>query len=234
MFFIKYVCHSTALASSYACKNLPRNLEQTVKETYNYFTKSSKRRRKFKEFQQFLDSPAHNILNHYEIRWLSFQSCVARILEQWDALIAFFQQEYEDDKNLSAECILLNLKNPNVKLYFLFFDYILALVNKFNILFQSSKSVVHYFYNALSEFYKNILSSYMKDSYLKNTDVASIDPTNTLHFLELKDMYLGVKVATQLSSEILDKEQKIAFLKRTQLFLIELCIQLKKKIAFRR
>ncbi|XP_044313050.1 uncharacterized protein LOC123037243 [Drosophila rhopaloa] len=41
------------------------------------------------------DSPAHNILNHYEICWLSFHSCVARILEQWDALIAFFQEEYE-------------------------------------------------------------------------------------------------------------------------------------------
>ncbi|KRG03830.1 uncharacterized protein Dmoj_GI25655, isoform B [Drosophila mojavensis] len=229
-FFVKCVCHSSALASSYACMQLPRDLEQTIKELYNYFSKNSKRRRKFKEFQNFLDSPAHNILNHYEIRWLSFHSCVARVLEQWDALIAFFQEEYEVDNNLSAEYILSNLKNPTVKLYLLFLDYILALVNKFNIIFQSSRSVVHHLYKTMSEFYKSVLACYMQEMYINNTDLNAIEPTITFYFVHIKDMCLGIKVATELSTNSLDKEHKLAFLKRSQLFLIELCAQLKKRL----
>ncbi|KRG03793.1 uncharacterized protein LOC26527476 [Drosophila mojavensis] len=176
------------------------------------------------------DSPAHNILNHYEIRWLSFHCCVARVLEQWDALIAFFQEEYEVDNNLSAEYILSNLKNPTVKLYLLFLDYILALVNKFNIIFQSSRSVVHHLYKTMSEFYKSVLACYMQEMYINNTDLNAIEPTNTFYFVHIKDMYLGIKVETELSTNSLDKEHKLAFLKRSQLFLIELCVQLKKRL----
>ncbi|CAG9783200.1 unnamed protein product [Diatraea saccharalis] len=36
-FFIKCVCHSAALSVSHACKILPRNLEQMIKEVYGYF-----------------------------------------------------------------------------------------------------------------------------------------------------------------------------------------------------
>lgn len=92
--FVKCACHSSALAVSYACKKLPKALDQIVKEVYNYFGHSSKRKREFAEFQTFVESEHHNILRHYDIRWLSLHGCVNRIVEQWNALQLYFQQEH--------------------------------------------------------------------------------------------------------------------------------------------
>ncbi|CAG9790379.1 unnamed protein product [Diatraea saccharalis] len=89
-FFIKCVCHSAALSVSHACKILPRNLEQMIKEVYGYFSQSSKRQREFAEFQNFTDTENHRLLRHYDIRWLSPHACVSRIIEQWRALPLFF------------------------------------------------------------------------------------------------------------------------------------------------
>ncbi|CAG9790618.1 unnamed protein product [Diatraea saccharalis] len=74
-FFIKCVCHSAALSVSHACKILPRNLEQMIKEVYGYFSQSSKRQREFAEFQNFTDTENHRLLRHYDIRWLSLHAC---------------------------------------------------------------------------------------------------------------------------------------------------------------
>lgn len=106
--FVKCVCHSVALAVSYACKELPRNIDQVVKDVYNYFSHSSKRQREFLEFQDFVGSDKHNILRHYEIRWLSLHACVNRIIEQWDALKLYFHDQYLLDRNLNAEFLQTN------------------------------------------------------------------------------------------------------------------------------
>lgn len=79
---VKCVCHSVALSVSYACRILPRGIEQLVKELYSYFSHSSKRQREFHEFQNFTNSEQHKILKHYDIRWLSLHACMSRILEQ--------------------------------------------------------------------------------------------------------------------------------------------------------
>ena len=83
---IKCTCHSCALAFSHACALLPRNLEQVIKECHNYFALSSKRCNEFKEFQEFTESKQRKMLRFYDIRWLSFGSCIERLLGQWDAL----------------------------------------------------------------------------------------------------------------------------------------------------
>lgn len=160
--FVKCVCHSVALAVSYACKELPRNIEQVVKDVHNYFSHSSKRQREFIEFQDFVGSDNHNILRHYEIRWLSLHACVNRIIEQWDALKLYFHHQYLLDRNLNAEFLQTNFDDNVTKLYFLFLDYVLPIINKFNTIFQSGYCAVHRLYRDMVDMYKTLLSCYMK------------------------------------------------------------------------
>lgn len=237
--FVKCVCHSSALAVSYACRTLPRSLDQIVKETYSYFSHSSKRKREFKVFQEFVGTENHNILRHYEIRWLSLHNCVSRIVEQWDALKLYFQQESLIERNHSAHFLHESFDNSYIKLYFLFLDYILPIVNKLNIIFQGNECAVHNIFRNSSEMLKSILSCYMKNCYISSTSVENIEPNSTVNFLDLKEMYLGIQVTKQISllrqqstkpnvtvSAIMD------FLKRCQSFLVELCTQLKVRLPF--
>lgn len=52
---LKCVCHSMALCSSYACKKLPKEIEQLVRDIYNFIGNSPKRANDFDEIQKLFD-----------------------------------------------------------------------------------------------------------------------------------------------------------------------------------
>lgn len=233
--FLKCVCHSCALTASYACKQLPRVLDQIVKEVHNYFSHSSKRQREFAEFQEFVQLEHHSILRHYEIPWLSLHACVNRIVEQWSALKLYFQQQHLTEHNHSASFLHENFENSQIKLYFLFMDYILPIVNKFNVIFQGNVCAVHTLYRDMTDMMKMILSCYMKNNYVRSSAIEDIDPNSIVNYLELSDMYLGIKVAKEISelkSKHIDPSVIKIFLQRCRSFLIELCTQLKNRLPF--
>lgn len=233
--FVKCVCHSVALAVSHACKILPRNLEQLVKDVYNYFSQSSKRQREFLEFQDFTNSEKHKILRHYDIRWLSMHNCVNRILEQWAPLKLFFQGQYLSDKRQHVSCeFLYNSFNDNlILLYLHFLDFVLPIVNKFNIVFQGDYPVTHTFYKDMSSFFRSILSCFMKNNYVKSTPLSDLDPNASMYYLPLNDMYLGVNVAKKLCEMQGNNANKAIiqdFFQRCQQFFIQLSNQLKSRL----
>ncbi|XP_044745067.1 uncharacterized protein LOC123306930 [Coccinella septempunctata] len=222
---VKCVCHSVALSVSYACRVLPRGVEQLVKEVYGYFSQSSKRQREFQEFQSFTNSEQHKILRLYDIRWLSLHACVSRILEQWSPLQLFFNGQYLEDKRQHASCeFLFNAFNDEtVKLYLNFLDFILPIANKFNVIFQGDYPVVHRVYRDISEMLSSILSCYMTSNYVRNTPIEDIDPKCTSQYLPLQSLYLGHKVSTHLNNCTgkISVEAINDFLTRCQSFLIE-------------
>lgn len=51
--------HSFHLCSSYACEKISQAVEDMVKDIYNHFSHSSKRKNEFKEFQMFCELTPH-------------------------------------------------------------------------------------------------------------------------------------------------------------------------------
>ena len=83
--------------------------------------------------------------------------CVSCILEQWDALELFFADAAEIERLVAAENVALTLKNPIVKLYFQFLDYVLTMFTKLNRLFQSEYPNLHRLTRELVTLYKSLL-----------------------------------------------------------------------------
>lgn len=73
IFILGCVCHSFHLCASAATKKLPRNLEDFIRNIYNYFAHSSKRCEALQEFQLFLDLKPHKLLHPSQTRWLSLE-----------------------------------------------------------------------------------------------------------------------------------------------------------------
>ncbi|XP_018399003.1 PREDICTED: uncharacterized protein LOC108776788 [Cyphomyrmex costatus] len=90
IFLMKCICHSFHLCASNACSMLPSSVEELTREIYNYFSNSPKRVETLKEFQKFANVKIHKILHPAQTRWLSVESVVVRILEQYEALKLFF------------------------------------------------------------------------------------------------------------------------------------------------
>jgi hypothetical protein len=70
-----------------------------------------------------------------------FQVVVSRVLESWDALKLYFTGAVPQDNLRNTQHILEAFNTPVVKLYLrvLFLSYILDIVNKINIEFQSEQ-----------------------------------------------------------------------------------------------
>nr|XP_015840122.1 PREDICTED: uncharacterized protein LOC107399001 [Tribolium castaneum] len=142
-------CHSLNLCSTPACLMLPTSVEKLTKDIHLYFAHSSKRTESFEEFQTFTNVESHKVLKLAQTRWLSLGSVVKRILEQWPALVLFFQNEADVENVPKAKLILQALSNPIFKLYFQFLAFILDIINQINVEFQSEKYKLHVLLNRL-------------------------------------------------------------------------------------
>lgn len=95
LFSMTCVCHSFAIVASNACEELPRYLEDMMRDIYNYFKNSSKRLASLEEYQKVCNLKPHKILHPSQTRWLSLEAVVKRTLEQYEALRAFFKDAVE-------------------------------------------------------------------------------------------------------------------------------------------
>lgn len=60
-----------------------------VLRTYSFFSTSAKRRETLKEFCEFCDVEFHEILRHVVMRWLSLNSAITRLLQNWVPLRSY-------------------------------------------------------------------------------------------------------------------------------------------------
>lgn len=210
IFTSKCVCHTFALVASNACNELPRCLEDLVQSIYSHFKFSSKRVAALKQFQEICDLKPHKMLARGQTCWLSLESVVNRVLEQWEALVLHFKEAGKNDKLLTSENIYNWLQDHQCKIFLYFLQYILPYFNKLNKLFQSEECLISELYEGILSLYKDILSSFIKKEFLHHTE--TLDPTNPKLFLQDDDLYFGAKVALafcQLENDTEGKNQKM-------------------------
>ena len=128
LILIKCLCHSLQLAvlhASHEC--LPRNLEFLIAETHNWFSKSAVRQCHYKELYKTINegSTPLKIPFNCKTRWLSFQTAVERIVNQWLELKTHFQMTRGSEKCNTAEILLECTRMRKFWLFFfLFFSFL--------------------------------------------------------------------------------------------------------------
>lgn len=224
-------CHSLDLCSSAACCKLPSSVEELSRDIYAYFSHSSKRVEAFKEYQFFTQTQPHKILRPSQTRWLSLQSVVNRILEQWSALQLFFSNEALSENVSKAKNILAALHNDYFKLYFWFLSYILEIINKINLEFQSEGFKMHVLLSRVTQLYRTILLNFMKPEYLNECQLDKIcfHPDN---YLPINNVYVGAKCELLVEKKTVSKGEIHNFRISCLSFYIELCNEIKKRFKF--
>lgn len=235
IFVMGCLSHSLHLCASKACASLPNEIEDFSRNIYNYFAHSAKRQHEFKEFQQFVEAEPHKLLRPCQTRWLSLEAVVNRILEQWDALIVYFQHESLVDNVYGAREILDRLSDVVFKLYFLFLQNILKIVSKMNLEFQSESPRIHKLMPTITMYFKTICGYYLKFDVINNMRLADINPRNPDYFKSLEDVYFGTNFEITLTANThkLNK-QEIERIKLNCLnFLIVLCSEIRTRVDFK-
>lgn len=231
VFVMGCICHSFALCASHASSKLPSWLETLLKDICCYFSRSSKRNHEFQLIQEVLQAPRHKMLKLAQTRWLSRGMVVSRVLEQWDALSLFFQCESRTDKVDGASQIYKVMTNRGTKHMLVFLNYILAKVDKMNVEFQSQHFKLGTLYSTISDEYRSILGLFLQDAVIQSRKLSDIDPNDESLHKKLEDMSLGGRCEGLLETEPLQGKEKM-FRFDCKNFLVELCLQMKKRFPF--
>ena len=95
IFITGCTCHLIHLAAGKAADKLPLGIDDLLLDIYHYLDKSHKRQKLLSDFQELCGTDTLAILKHCATRWLSLESCIQRLLKQWEPLVCFFQKETE-------------------------------------------------------------------------------------------------------------------------------------------
>ena len=223
------VCHSLALCASNASKEIPLEFDEFVRDVYNYIQHSPKRIAAYAEFQGITDTKNHRLLKVCDVRWLSLESVVMRILEQWRALKVYFYEEFKAIKSASAEKVLKMMENVYTKLYLQFLGFILPQVNKLNILFQAEGVRLHCLCNEVSTVFGTILRNFLRPEVVENKPLGTYDPSNREYFLPLERIYVGANV----EAEVIEKNIPAPTVHAFKLVCLKFYVKLAKEFYVR-
>ena len=174
---VKCSCNMVHLVASYACKKLPKSMEDICRSIYSHFTHSAKRQYAFIEFQKFYQIDMHRILQAGQTRWLSVKAAVDRILEQWDALSAYYRVLLVEDPTKLNELVYTNL-NPIMNCLFEFVAFALGLLTDFNVAFQADKPLFYCLKQETESLIKELSLNFLQKDYVKSTSAFEINVIN--------------------------------------------------------
>jgi len=118
---------------------LPRHLEYLVRKTYDWFSKSSSRQITYKDLYKTIndDKEPLKIVSACKTRWLSIETVVSRIVDQWLELKTHFNISRNAEKCYTAETLYCMYSDDKNYAFLSFLKIILQEVQKVNKLFES-------------------------------------------------------------------------------------------------
>jgi len=202
LFFMMCLCHSLAKCVEWACRKLPREVDHLIRDTYCHFKYSSVKTNELAGMAEFLNIPARKLLKLFDTRWLSLRDCVHRYLQMYDPIFHYFKKEVDSKRSkgdVKVKAIFERLQNPFNKIYLKFLDFILPIITDVNLEFQCEKPKIHVMYRRMENLFKTVGLFYLKEKYVEENDVRSIDFNNPANFVDLFKIDLGAAANSELS-----------------------------------
>lgn len=178
-----------------------------------------------------MEAQPHKLLKLAQTRWLSLESCVTRILEQWEALRLYFIAFVADGKDPSytTESILKGLSNKFVLAQLEFLSAQLHRLNDFNTMFQTTAPMLHHLREAVSKLLKEILSDFILIDVVRTQDPFTISVHRMDIRLPLDRVYMGMLATCTLQECGDDLDSVLKVKKACVEFLVELVTQIRSR-----
>jgi len=160
----------------------------------------------FKLIQEAIQIEQHHIPKLAQTRWLSRGQVVACIVEQWDALLLFFQAQTSSDRVDGAAQIHKTMTTPGTKHMFLFLNFLLPKIDRMNKEFQSESFRTHVTFSSIHDSYREILSLFILPEVIERCDLSEVDPKNPEIQLPLMKIHVGGRCTTLLEKEPLKEK----------------------------
>ncbi|KYN04692.1 hypothetical protein ALC62_04434 [Cyphomyrmex costatus] len=226
---VKCICHSLHLAAEYACKCLPRNLDFIIKESYNWFSYSSKRQIEYAKLYEVLtDKKPVKIDKLSGTQWLARYEVINKIIDQWDALKLHFSVVKDKERCYMADQLYHMFNTQSNIVYLTFLKHMLKNVTEVNKMFQAENINPLKLLDDLLSLLYHYMNIMLPPARLeiKKTDLINFKFKDYVIRVEAIDFGYSFEQAT---SGLNNYELKV-IKERCRDFLISLCEQLQSRI----
>ncbi|KAL6420806.1 hypothetical protein ACFW04_013777 [Cataglyphis niger] len=195
-------CHSAALAAHAACAKISEYCKDFLKKIANYINSSPKHAAIYEEFIECFQETKRKIFKFSNTRWLSYHSCVVRLLDFWDTTKQF---------------IISVMENPDIKAYLLFlkhiFNSLILLMHFFKLWKQkftccSQRSECEeYLENLMKKGHADIIEN-VRDNCLQFYVTAAEEISKRL---SIKDKFLSKLTVFQFNTSLCSVDRETSF-----------------------
>jgi len=142
-----HIIHNAAQKSAEAFRDVSGiDVEECCVDHYYWFDKSTKRKGNLDQYSTFCDTAYRRFIKHINVRWLSLQNAVERILQMFAASNSYFRSEE------MAEARFIRLRKLYEDLMFeiqlLFFQAVLPVFTTFDLFLQRDDPQIYILYIA--------------------------------------------------------------------------------------
>ncbi|KAL7297974.1 hypothetical protein TKK_0008987 [Trichogramma kaykai] len=189
--------HKTHLCLKWSTKELAPEFSKLINDIHSVFS-SSHRKHNLKILQQELDQLQQSILTLKEVRWLSMEQVVDRIILQWDNIHELAKELHHDGEDIGTK-VCKQMEKPDTICYFILVRKVSHELNCLNLLYQSQEVIVHIVQKQVEARFRNILLIILNHTYVLNTPVSEIDIFNEDNYLPYVDFYISEEVTDKLN-----------------------------------
>ena len=183
---------------------------------------------------------AHKILKKVDTRWLNLQTCVNRILEQYQPLLSYFDSIEsasicDERSKVKAKKIRDQLKMPITKGYLLALSNILSSVNKFNTLFQSASPNLHRLVKEMNQLLLGILNKFVLPSAIHSASKITDINLSRENQKDNEDLVLSSALRlyfTEVEDDLAGTSELVQFYVNVRNFLSKLVTSAFKRLPF--
>ncbi|KAJ8333719.1 hypothetical protein SKAU_G00410380 [Synaphobranchus kaupii] len=169
------ICHLAQLATGCGIKALHQPIEEVLQSIYNHFD-----------------------IRYCATRWLSLHTCINRVLNQWNALLAYFESHEDVEKPGKVKMLAGHLSNKETKFFFIFLSHALKPLVDFNVAFQAEGVMVHRLHKEMCNLVRRYLGRFLPAHLIADVPLKEIEFQDTSLQLPDEDLFIGQQAQTFL------------------------------------
>nr|XP_033322899.1 uncharacterized protein LOC117218532 [Megalopta genalis] len=191
---IPCTCHCIHLVAHNATKCLPNESIEIVHKISTYFSRSSKRQAMLQDMQKICNIVQKRIIQPTPTRWLALANSVNIILKQWSGLIDFFAEAKLSENTQLVSYIFNTMNNKFTKPYLQFLNFVLPIMNQFNVLFQSNDVLIHKLWSESTRLLKYLADLFLTQKSITTVrDLKTLDIKNNDNLLPLEEIHTDLE-----------------------------------------
>lgn len=197
-----HIIHNAAQKSAEAFRDVSGiDVEECCVDHYCWFDKSTKRKGQLDQYSTFCDTAYRGFIKHINVRWLSLQNAVERILQMFAASNSYFRSEVAEARFIRLRKLY---EDPMFEIQLLFFQAVLPVFTTFNLFLQRDDPQIYILHSQMLNLLEKLLSKFIKPAVIqrhkeKLSEVAFNDPENQL---DASKLFIGLVSRSEIRKKL--------------------------------